>query len=308
MKYETEKKIEIIRRIIISKLHLVSNVDKDFFLDFCNKLTVFLRQDRNTDLLKYDEKKIKEKLDKLIIFFNNLEFNYKDIIDIIYKNYRFIDTVYSEDFYNKYILFSVIENTDNTLRKNLLKKDPREFNKPLDLLFAKYCFTKESGRTITKGLLLNDNYSVFINKFVNNSYIRQPHEILREAIPAEKLIERYPFDINVIKELKKDDCNNNVSYYKQTDKEVKIKRAIDNFNKVSSLKELSNLINISTSSLQRYLKEDSVNYTDRKTYDKIQEWLKESKRNGNQLGGKVSHERYGFSKDQGGHFKGSGRK
>ena len=302
---EKENKIIYIRKLLINKLNLVKCLNKEEFLDFCNKLTNYLRQDRSSNLLSYTEEEIEEKVDKLIIFLSNLGFNKKQIPNILFNNFKLLESIYSEEFLNKYVLLSVIENDDNTVRKELLQNNAKIFNKSLEEFYARFKICEKSGIKISKTLLIGCNYNVFIKHFVSRSYIRsESHKFLTEAIPLEKLKDRYPIDYNVINELKKDEKNKNVSFNRVLSKEEKIKLAIENYYKVDNLRELEKLLNITDGSLQRYLHDDSKKYVSKEEYLKIREWLSKAKEIGLSNGGKTSQKKYNYTRDEQEHFKG----
>lgn len=97
-------------------------------------------------------------------------------------------------------------------------------------------------------------------------------------------------------------------------KQEKLKILLNAFrdlkDKVGSIKELSNMLGegFSKSSIQRYFHEMyELKMINDSEYDEICEWLKNNIKSGTALGGIVTQERYGYSQDELGHFKG-GRK
>ena len=91
------------------------------------------------------------------------------------------------------------------------------------------------------------------------------------------------------------------------EKYEKIKIALERYKEAKNLSDLSKLTGIPTSSLQRYLKDDSKKLVGQAEYGKIVEWLSNAKLNGLKNGGKKSQNTHGFSKDENGHFLGSGK-
>lgn len=63
-----------------------------------------------------------------------------------------------------------------------------------------------------------------------------------------------------------------------------------------TIEEIARALGMPKSSVQRYL--DAVNDP------KIRELLKNNKKEGNRRGGQTSQEKYGYSKDEAGHFTG----
>ena len=308
MNIRNEEKIVKIRHLLMKKLDLVNNLNKDEFLDFCNKFTGFLRQNRYNSLLGNSLEVLEKKFNKTISFLKRIGFNTRDIIDILFKDFRLLSIIPEEEFINKYVLLSVLEDDKNSVRKHILEKTPRFFNKSLDELYARYKLLEESGYGVTKYLMTKPNYNEFINYFVARSFVRKPYQIFSEPISITKLISKYPIDYNFINELKKNDNNRNFLYDSEyLSKEEKIDLAIENYSKVNNLEELSKLLGISTSSLQRYLQDESSKYVSKRKYIEIKRWLNDAKINGNINGGIKSQKEYGYSKDNLGHFKGSGK-
>ena len=307
-----EKKITEIRRMLINKLNLVNVVDKNYFLDFCNKLTSFLRQDRNNTLLSDDIQIVNSKINNYINFTTNIGLSDKEKVDVLYNGFRLLDTISEPDFLYKYILLSTVENDENTVRKNILKKEAKILYKPLDEIFARYSLIKKTGCDISKSLLVGNSFKDFMKHFVCKGYIRKSHEIFNVPISLETLIKEYPVDLNIIKEISKNELNKNVDIKKVNNssltKEEKVKLAINNYKNAKNLKELSLLLGISTSSLQRYLTNDSKEIVSLEEYKRIKDWLNNALIMGNKEGGKISQSIYGFDKDDEGHFKGSGKK
>ena len=102
-----------------------------------------------------------------------------------------------------------------------------------------------------------------------------------------------------------------MNYRQQEEKEYKLQRLITvyrNFkNEVNSVKELSEKLGngFSTSTIQRYFHElYNKNYIDKDEYDEICAWLDNNKKISRSIGGKISQERHGYSKDELGHFTG----
>ena len=91
------------------------------------------------------------------------------------------------------------------------------------------------------------------------------------------------------------------------EKYEKLRIALKNYKLTKNLTELSKRTGIPTSSLQRYLKDDSKKVVSKKEYEAIVEWLSLAKLNGLKNGGKNSQLNHGFSKDENGHFLGSGK-
>ena len=102
-----------------------------------------------------------------------------------------------------------------------------------------------------------------------------------------------------------------MNYEQIEKKQEKLKTLISAYrelkDKISSIREFSNILGIgfSKSTIQRYFHEMyEQKLIDDKEYQEICEWLKKNIKAGNSLGGKTFQERYGYEKDELGHFKG----
>ena len=71
--------------------------------------------------------------------------------------------LYHESFLNKYILLSLAENDKNTVRIELLEKNPNVLRKSLEEIYARYKLLESTNREITKNALIGENYLNFIS-------------------------------------------------------------------------------------------------------------------------------------------------
>ena len=265
MTLETEEKIKNIRKILIEDLELVKFLDKEKFTVFCVNITNSLRYNRRLKLLSMNETQIRKMLNNLINFFDNVGLTRLDLINALSNNIGLLEIVNSPDFIDKYILLSVAENDRNSARKKMLIDNSR-------------C----------------------LKKSINEVYVR--YKIIQD------LISEYPVDYEFISELKKLDINKNVSLNKRVNsmtKEEKIKYAIDNYYKFKNINDFSKYSGISSSSIQRYLKEDSKMFVNSKKYNEITMWLNRAKAEGLSRGGINSQNNNEFIKDEVGKFCGS---
>lgn len=90
-------------------------------------------------------------------------------------------------------------------------------------------------------------------------------------------------------------------------KREKIRRTLELYKTARNLTELAQKTGYSTSSLQRYLKEDSHKYLSEEEYREVVEWLNTAKIQGRIKGGVISQEEHGYAKDEHGKFQGKGK-
>ena len=300
-----EDRIKEIRTIFINKLGLSKLLNQDEFMEFCIKLTSFLNYSRYSKILNLNDVEINELLEKSINFFQNLGLTKLDLINTLSNGFSFLDTINEPDFLNKYILLSLAENDKNTVRIELLEKNSNVLKKSLKEIYARYKLLESTNREITKNALFGENYLNFISRFVSNSYIEFNNKVLSERIPLEKLINKFPVDYSIIQSLKNSELNKNVSFDKCIlSSDEKRLLAIKSYKKVNNLNELSALLDMSTSSLQRYLNEDSKKFVSEKKYLEIKKWLINAKHEGLKAGGTTSQALYNYLKDESGKFDG----
>ena len=300
-----EDRIKEIRTIFINKLGLSKLLNQDEFMEFCIKLTSFLNYSRYSKILNLNDVEINKLLEKSINFFQNLGLTKLDLINTLSNGFSFLDAINEPDFLNKYILLSLAENDKNTVRIELLEKNSNVLRKSLKEIYARYKLLESTNREITKNALIGENYLNFISRFVSNTYIEFHNKVLSERIPLEKLINKFHVDYSIIQSLKNSELNKNVSFDKCIlSSDEKRLLAIKSYKKVNNLNELSALLDMSTSSLQRYLNEDSKKFVSEKEYLEIKKWLINAKHEGLKAGGTTSQALYNYLKDESGKFDG----
>lgn len=300
-----EAKIKEIRALFMNKLSLSILLSQDEFVNFCIKLTSFLNYSRDTILLNLNKEDIEIGLDNAINFFNNIGLTKLDLINTFSNNFSLLDAIIDPDFLNKYVLLSLGENEKNDARINFLQRRPRIYRKSLEEMYARYKLLDITNREFTVHSMIESNYMAFIDRFVSRKYLYSENQILSERMPLDKLISKFPVDYSLIQSLKNSELNKNVSFDKCIlSSDEKRLLAIKSYKKVNNLNELSALLDISTSSLQRYLNEDSKKFVSEKEYLEIKKWLINAKHEGLKAGGTTSQALYNYLKDESGKFDG----
>ena len=308
MTLETEEKIKNIRQILIEDLELVKFLDKEKFTTFCVNITNSLRYNRRLKLLSMNETQIRKMLQNLVNFFDNIGLTKLDLINALSNNIGLLEIVSKPDFIDKYVLLSVAENERNSARKNILINNSRCLKKSINEVYVRYKITKDCNRLVSLTNIIENGYYEFIKSFVRNTYYNNFDKPFNEKKDLQDLVSEYPVDYEFISELKKLNINKNVSLSKRVTsmtKEEKIKYVIDNYYKFKNITEFSKYSGISSSSIQRYLKEDSKIFVDSKKYNEIIRWLEKAKAEGLSRGGISSQSNNEFIKDEVGKFCGS---
>lgn len=308
MKYENEVKITKIRKILIDELELAKTLDKEKFAVFCINVTNNLRYNRNLKLLEKSENQIKVILNNLINFFDNIGLSKLDLINALSNNLELIEIVSKPDFIDKYLLLSVLEDDKNSVRKTIIVNNSNLLKKSISEIFIRYRLIEEYDKQLTVNNLIKISYNSFIDLFVRKSYYNNFDKPFNEKKELSFFIDKYPVDYEFISELKKLDINKNVSLNKSVHKmtkEERVKYVIDNYYKFKNIGEFSKYSGISSSSIQRYLKDDSKMFVDSKKYNEITMWLDKAKVEGLSRGGVNSQNNNEFIKDEVGKFCGS---
>ena len=308
MTLETEEKIKNIRKILIEDLELVKFLDKEKFTVFCVNITNSLRYNRNLKLLEKNENQIKVILNNLINFFDNIGLTRLDLINALSNNLELIEIVSKPDFIDKYLLLSVLEDDKNSVRKTIIVNNSNLLKKSINEIFIRYRLIEEYDKQLTVNNLIKTSYNSFIDLFVRKSYYNNFDKPFNEKKELSFFIDKYPVDYEFISKLKKLDINKNVSLSKRVTsmtKEERVNYVIDNYYKFKNIGEFSKYSGISSSSIQRYLKEDSRMIVDSKKYNEITMWLNKAKTEGLSRGGINSQNNNEFIKDEVGKFCGS---
>lgn len=301
-----ENRIKEIRAVFIKKLELAKLLNKDEFMDFCVKLTSYLRYSRDTKIINLNDEQINTLLNNSVNFFQNIGFTKIDLISILNNNFPLLDAINESDFLDKYRMLSLAENDENTNRVSLIRRKPRLLRKSLNEIYARYMILNQTGREVTINSIIECNFNVFIDRFIRKYYVYDESKILNRKISLEDLIKMYPIDLSFVSKLKDNPLNEKVTFdnVKNLTPNEKRMLSIKNYKKVNNLSELSALLDISTSSLQRYLNEDSKKIVSEKEYLEIKKWLINAKRDGLKTGGNTSQALHGYSKDESGKFNG----
>lgn len=307
MNNENDLKIKNIRKILINKIELTEYLNKEEFIEFCVNLTNSLKYNRNNSILKYSISEIELAIDNMINFFDNINLTKRDIIEAFKNNYSFINVFLDKNFIDKYILLSVVENENNTVRKHALIHHSKRFRITLEELYARYVMIKLKNRELSINSMLETNYNAFIDSYIRKTYFNYMNKLLNNYKSLDQIVAMYPIDYEFIESLKSKDVNKNISFNKKNSKEDKINIVLNNYKKANNIGELSKLVNIPTSSIQRYLKNDLKNVLSKEEYQEIELWLQNAKKDGLSRGGINSQINNGYTKDEIGRFNGNKR-
>lgn len=199
---EEMKRTDEIESLLATKLRLKENLSDAELIDFYTKIISYLKHSNSDKIAGRPPKTISEDLDSFLEFAHLINLNEKEIIDAIKKFPAIIRSI-DNDFYWKYILMGILENEDNTLRKNMLVIRTKDYRIDLKTLYARLCLMKNLGyQDITWSSLIKNSNNEFAKIFTKSKYSK-PYKVFDsiEDLSKDKLIKMYPVDYNVLKEI-----------------------------------------------------------------------------------------------------------
>ena len=114
---ELINRIDEIERMLFSKLNLKEYLTDDNLVDFYESFIPYIKHSRNEEVSGRRPETLEKYIDRFISFSNIIDLSNMEVIEILKKHPSIL---HDEDFINKYIFLSVIENENNTLRKTKL--------------------------------------------------------------------------------------------------------------------------------------------------------------------------------------------
>lgn len=199
-----------VENILMSVLNLKENLTDLELAEFYTCFIPFLNHGRKNELLDRSTDTIKS---KLIIFYNfakNIGLTDREIINFLKEYPSVLNVAGSQKFIDKYILLSVIENEDNTVRKRHMITRPKDFRVSLETIYARYALMRNLGYDkINWSMLVKKTHDSFISRFVINGGEDKSYKVFNDVkdMSADKLRELYPVDYSFIEELRNCEVN-----------------------------------------------------------------------------------------------------
>lgn len=201
--------------ILLKELNLKTNLNVEELCSFYEKFIPYLMHNRNNEMLGRTPETLKINIDKYVEFCKKIGLDEKEIIESI-GNFPSIIHTFGDEFMDKYVLLSVIENEDNTFRKSKLVKNPRNFSSDINTIYARYMLMNKFNYPITWSNLVKATNNEFASIFVKNEYYK-PYKKFESIDEVNLYLGSFSVDYNFINELKKLDINSfcGVSYGKK---------------------------------------------------------------------------------------------
>lgn len=199
---EYEQRILELEKVFYNKLNLKNILNENELTDFFQNIIIYLKHGKGKELVGRTPKMLESKIDYFINFGIKVGLNPKEIIKCIEK-FPNILNIMDEKFVYKYSFLKVIENEDNTLRKNRLITDIEDFEVSLETMYSRYCLMNDLDyKDINWSNLVHESHPEFIKKFVKGKYYKT-YKVYDSAddLTSDKLKEMYPVNYNFIDEL-----------------------------------------------------------------------------------------------------------
>lgn len=205
-KEELSERIDEIESILFSKLNIKETLSDIELVDFYESFIPYFKHSRGEEILGRRPETLEKNIERFIDFSNKIGLTAKEVICILKKT---PSIMHDNDFINKYIFLSVIENEGNTLRKTKLIEKPQDFRVSLDTIYARYLLMKDlKYPDINWSNVVHESHYDFVKKFIKAKHVKK-YKVFDslEAISEDKLKLMYPVNYNFINELKESELN-----------------------------------------------------------------------------------------------------
>lgn len=170
------------------KLHL-SSVGETFRNKFLLVMSKYLEHGRTEGVVEgrtYDY--LEKHLSELVILMDAIGLSNEEKVIVLTNMPSLLNT--SKDMITKYLLLGVLENDDNTYRKNKLVNKTNDFRIGLKKLYSRYVLATHAGYPdINWNLLVHSSDLEFAKRFVRGSYYK-PYQIFRSIEDVMAYLDR----------------------------------------------------------------------------------------------------------------------
>lgn len=188
-------------QLFVDKLDL-NSMPNEIVSEFLASMIFYLDHGRSNDSLKgRTVDYLENKFDTLIKFYLVLGASKVDIVKVI-TNFPQILNI-ADVLYYKYLLLGVIENEDNTVRKDKFVNKPKDLMISLTMMYSRYKLISYSGyNKFTWNSMVHSNDREFARIFTKGIY-KKPYQVFDSIEQAKKWIEinNVEFDLEEFKSL-----------------------------------------------------------------------------------------------------------
>lgn len=158
----------------------INRVDEDLKIRFLLSMNKYLEHGRNSGIIggrTYDY--LDKHLTELMLLLDALSLSYEEKIIVLSNMPTLLNT--SSDMITKYLLLGVLENEDNTFRKNKLINKTNDFRIGLKKLYGRYMLAVHARYpNINWNLLVHSTDVEFALRFCKNAY-NKPYQIFNNV-------------------------------------------------------------------------------------------------------------------------------
>lgn len=207
-KEEMMERIDETEKVLLEDLDLKENLSFEELNDFYVKFIPYLMHNRDKKVLGRTPEKLKENIDKYIIFCEKVGLTKKEIIQSI-GNFPSIIHTFDDEFVDKYALMGIVENEDNSLRKDKLIRNPRSFSIDINTIYSRMRLMQELNYPINWSNLVKATNEEFASIFVIGKYYKS-YKIFSSIDEVNTVLNNYFIDYNIINDIRNLDINSNL--------------------------------------------------------------------------------------------------
>ncbi|MGM9835002.1 MAG: hypothetical protein ACI31M_04420 [Bacilli bacterium] len=189
---EISKEVEDLfeRKLKISERHI------DVIKKFYSSIKIYLNHSSsNTDLKGRTVQYLEQKFDKLIAFYSALGATLDEMVFAISVMPSLLNI--ADDLYAKYLLLGVIENENNTIRKNNFLNKTNDLRVGLKTLYSRYKLISYSGyRTYNWNNMVHCSEKEFAKIFVKGIY-QKPYQLFERIEDVNEWLNKTEFDFDI---------------------------------------------------------------------------------------------------------------
>ena len=204
-KEEIIERTNQIENILLKELNLSEILDPTALEEFYLKFIPYIKHGRDTDeVTGRTPETIEKDLVNYINFCKIINLTDIEIITSI-KNFPAIIREANEKLVDKYVLLSVVENEDNTIRKTNLINRPEDYIVDIKVIYARLMLMRNLSYPISWNSLVKASQTDFAKIFVKSKH-KKAHKVFdsESELASYKLKQMYPIDyefINLLREL-----------------------------------------------------------------------------------------------------------
>lgn len=179
---------------------LLQQFSREFQENFLVAMARYLDHGRKEEINGRTFEYVERQIDKLLLFLGSIGCTTWDAVKILTNMPSLLNTV--DDLYNKYLFLGIVENENNTFRKEKLINRTKDWMVGLPKMYARYRLVCDSGygKANWNNLVHSSDRefaSIFIHSAYNKNY--QMFETLEEVMNWLKSVDVNELDFDLVK-------------------------------------------------------------------------------------------------------------